>query len=86
MRKFFFVFLAILNIIFLIIPSSNYQSTNLIKVEIKGEVQKPGVYQMPLNARVTDLIKKAGNITSQANTSFNNQSKRLKDEDVIIIY
>ncbi len=57
-----------------------------IKVDIKGEIKKPDVYELDETSRVVDLIKKAGGLTKNANTSNINLSKKLKDENVIIIY
>ncbi len=57
-----------------------------IKVDIKGQVKKPGVYKLNVNSRVIDAIKKSGGLKSQADTSMINLSKKLEDEMVIIIY
>ena len=40
-----------------------------IKVEIKGQVKKPNVYELDASARVIDLINKAGGLTKEANTN-----------------
>lgn len=57
----------------------------LIYVDVKGEVQSPGVYSFE-KGRVIDAIDKAGGITNNADTSINNLGKKLSDEMVIIIY
>ena len=59
-----------------------------IYVDIKGYVNKPGVYSFKLsdNARVNDLINKAGGLLKDADTSMINLSKKLDDEMTIIIY
>lgn len=62
------------------------KETNKIRVDIKGEVEKPDVYEMSSDDRVIDLIKKAGGLKEEANTDIINLSKKLKDEDIIIIY
>ena len=67
--------------------SDNYNS-NDIYIDIKGYVEKPGVYSFKVsdNARINDLILKAGGLKSEADTSLLNLSKKLEDEMTIIIY
>ena len=57
-----------------------------IKVDVKGEVKKPGIQELNESDRVGDAIKKAGGLTENADTELINLSKTLKDEMVIIIY
>ena len=57
-----------------------------IKVDIKGEVKTPGVYELKEGNRVYDAIKAAGDITENADTTLLNLSKSLTDEMVIIVY
>ena len=57
-----------------------------IKVDIKGSVKNPGVYQMKENDRVIDVINIAGGLLKEADTSLINLSKIVKDEMVIKIY
>ena len=85
MKKVFLI-MIILNIFTLY--ASFYQNNldeNYIYVEIKGEVKKEGVYKLKENSRVEDLIKIA-KLKNSADTKFNNLSKKLHDEDVVIIY
>lgn len=56
------------------------------KVDIKGSVKKPGVYEVKENTRVTDVIQLAGGLLKDANTDTINLSKKVTDEMVIIIY
>ena len=57
-----------------------------IKVDIKGAVNKPGVYEVEENSRVSDVIDISGGLTKDADTSVINLSKNVVDEMVIIIY
>ncbi|MBU3090691.1 helix-hairpin-helix domain-containing protein [Clostridium sp. CF011] len=56
-----------------------------IKVDIKGAVKDPGVYDIKKGSRVTDLIKLAGGGTSDADLDATNLSAKLNDEDCIVI-
>lgn len=56
-----------------------------IFIDIKGEVDNPGVYEMQLGDRVIDAVQIAGGFTDEATTDNVNLSKKLKDETVIII-
>ena len=63
-------------------------SGKTIVVDIKGFVEKPGVYTFKVedDARVNDLILKAGGLKKEADTSILNLSKKLEDEMTIVIY
>ncbi|WP_139904045.1 helix-hairpin-helix domain-containing protein [Clostridium thermarum] len=72
--------------------TSNLNSTvsetavKYIKVEIKGEIKRPGVYSMSLGSRLEDLIYKAGGFTEKANKDrIPSLAKKLKDEECIVI-
>ncbi len=55
-------------------------------VDIKGAINNPGVYKVPVGTRVNDVINAAGGLTDNADTSLINLSKLVIDEMVIIIY
>ncbi len=57
-----------------------------IYIDIKGYVNKPGVYKMKKDSRVIDAIDVSGGLKKDANTRFINLSKLLNDGDVIVIY
>lgn len=60
--------------------------TDKIKINIKGAVANQGVYELDSNSRVIDAIDVSGGLLNSADTSILNLSKKLKDEDVIIVY
>lgn len=68
-----------------LVSSEEQRVEEYILVDIKGEVQNPGVYKLPVNSRVIDAIKASGGLTKKAVTTYINLSKTLKDENVIII-
>ena len=55
-------------------------------IDIKGQVNNPGVYKLKENSRIIDVINEAGGLTDNADTSIINLSKKIKDEMFIIIY
>ncbi len=60
--------------------------TTEIMVDVKGEVNTPGIYKLSLGSRVIDAINMAGGLTTNADTSVLNLSKKLTDEMVILVY
>lgn len=57
-----------------------------IYVDIKGAVQSPGVYEIPKDKKVIDVVNLAGGFTEKADTSLINLAKKVSDEMVIVIY
>ncbi len=60
--------------------------SNKLRVDIKGAVRNPGVYELETGSVVNDLIKASGGLMSNADTSNLNLSKKLANEMVIIVY
>jgi len=54
-------------------------------VDIKGEVEKPGVYEMNHDARVADVVTIAGGFTTNADEKQINLAQKVIDEMVIIV-
>jgi len=57
-----------------------------IKVDIKGAIKHPGIYEIKKECRVDDLIKLAGGVTLDADLDATNLSEKLNDEDCVVIY
>lgn len=64
----------------------NQKENKKYMVDIKGEVQTPGIYELENSSRVIDVINEAGGLTENADTTVINLSKKISDEMVIIIY
>ena len=66
----------------LLISDSNEEN---IMVDIKGEVKKPGLYQIALGSNLNDLIELAGGLTKNGTTNNINLARKLTDQSVIVI-
>ena len=56
-----------------------------IFVHVKGEVSKPGLYEVEEGARVQEAIDAAGGFTDNAEVDSVNLAQRLMDEDEILV-
>ncbi len=59
--------------------------TGKITVDVKGAVQKPGVYELVSPARAQTAIQKAGGLTSEADPNGLNLAQLLKDEAIVYV-
>ena len=57
----------------------------VIFVDIKGEVKKPGVYQMKVGDRVKDALDAAGGLTAEADSQKVNLAQRVEDQMGIVV-
>ena len=57
-----------------------------IKVDVKGAIKNPGVYELENSSNVIDLINLAGGLKKNADTSNLNLSKKLEDQMVIKVF
>lgn len=65
--------------------SNTTSVTDMIYVHICGQVQRPGVYQVPADARVFSVIQMAGGLTEEADAAGVNQAQALVDGQMIYI-
>ena len=56
-----------------------------IIVDVRGAVNKPGVYPLPLGSRVQDALTLAGDVTSSADTRLLNLARRINDGEQIYV-
>ena len=54
-------------------------------VEVRGEVETPGVYALSPGARLQDAIAAAGGLSEDADLSMVNLARRLRDGELVVI-
>lgn len=54
-------------------------------VDVKGEVQNPGVYEVESDLRINEVIKQAGGFTENANQNGLNLAQKIEDEMIIYV-
>lgn len=66
-------------------PAAHQKEENVILVDLKGAVVKPGVYQMKPGQRINDLIMLAGGFQNDADADRVNLAEVLQDEAVVFV-
>src|SRR5699024_5641836 len=61
------------------------QGEAVVLVDIKGEVNQPGVYELDSEARVKDVVELASGFTGKADESLINLAQKVHDEMIIIV-
>src|SRR5262245_53304847 len=56
-----------------------------VRVQVAGEVARPGAYDLPSTARVEDAVRLAGGPTEQADLSGLNQAAHLFDGQRVLV-
>jgi competence protein ComEA len=56
-----------------------------VVVEMRGEIEAPGVYELAPGARLQDALAAAGGLTEEADLSTVNLARRLRDGELIVI-
>lgn len=64
---------------------NNHSEIEKIFVDVKGAVEKPGVYEMKAGDRVNDVIRIAGGFTVEADQSSVNLAQKVQDEMIIVV-
>ncbi|WP_461207461.1 helix-hairpin-helix domain-containing protein [Clostridium sp. DL1XJH146] len=62
------------------------KNDEFIFVEIKGQVNKPGVYKIEKNSRINDLVEEAGGFNEMAYTMNICLAEKLEDEETVIVF
>lgn len=55
-------------------------------VHVVGEVASPGMYQLPIGARLVDAVFAAGGLTKDADNASVNLARELSDGEQIIVF
>src|SRR5699024_5841397 len=67
------------------LEEDNASDSEKIIIDIKGEINAPGVYEMQLGDRMIDIVDRAGGLTDDASETAVNLAEKLQDEMAIII-
>lgn len=65
--------------------SDTVENVEQVMVDVKGEVQQPGVYDISIHARVDDVLALAGGLTEHADELQINKAQKVHDEMVIYV-
>lgn len=68
------------------INTEEVKTGSKVKLEVKGEVVNPGVYELDSESRLQDLIDASGGFKDSAYYDNINLSKKIKDEMVLFVY
>jgi competence protein ComEA len=56
-----------------------------VVVDVSGAVRRPGVYRLPVGARVIDALKRAGGVSRGAAVEAINRAARLADGQQVVV-
>jgi competence protein ComEA len=66
--------------------TANEVIEQFLYVHVVGEVQSPGMYQLPIGARLVDAVFAAGGLTEDADNASVNLARELADGEQIIVF
>lgn len=67
------------------IGSREQSSYTKILIDISGEVEKPGIYNVPEESRLYSVVEKAGGLSKKADRNAVNLAQKLEDGQKIVI-
>lgn len=62
------------------------ETPQILYVQVTGAVRSPGVYELPVGARVFEAVQKAGGMTDEAAAQSLNQAEELSDGQMIVLH
>lgn len=65
--------------------SLDLEAPSVINVEVKGQVESPGVYEIANGSTINDLLEKAGGTLEEADTSAISLNSKLADAQVVVV-
>lgn len=66
-------------------PVSVLETPKIKQVEIKGEVNHPGIYELAWDASVKDVLDAAGGVNANGDLANINQTRQAVHQEVIVI-
>jgi competence protein ComEA len=66
--------------------TANEVIEQFLYVHVVGEVLSPGMYQLPIGARLVDAVFAAGGLTEDADNASVNLARELTDGEQIIVF
>jgi competence protein ComEA len=66
--------------------TANEVIEQFVYVHVVGEVASPGMYQLPIGARLVDAVFAAGGLTEEADNASVNLARELSDGEQIVVF
>lgn len=67
------------------VSTEESEEPSQLVIDVKGAVEKPGLYTLEVGSRVNDAVEAAGGLTSQADPKSINLAQKLSDEAVVYV-
>ncbi|MBF8807920.1 MAG: helix-hairpin-helix domain-containing protein [Enterococcus lacertideformus] len=68
-----------------LVEETSKTANQMIYVDVKGAVNKPGMYTFSIEARVYDVIQKSGGLTAMADEKQINLAAKITDQQLIYV-